>query len=234
MADFQVEEMKDWAAFKSRQSKYLSYSRAMRAQFIFRGQGSNTWRLEPTIDRLPGSKSLDDVARSALRAKLIEEFRDACMGLRSSEEHPSSDEEWEFLGRHHGLPTTILDWTQSPFVGAFFAFHEPTDAKFASVWVLQRAHVEMKSIPQLTIDPSETVLRFNIRAAEQRGVSMRVLAKTPSVEDLLGRSLIRLDIPIRDRTRALAELDEMLVNARTLYRDLDGAARLATFRARES
>ena len=234
MADFRVEVMKDWTSFKTRQTKYLSYTRAMRAQFIFRGQASNSWRLEPTIDRLSGANNLDDLARSTLRLKLIDEFRYACIGLRSSEEHPSDEAEWEFLGRHHGLPTTILDWTQSPFVGAFFAFHEPSDTEFVSVWVLQLAHAEIKTISQLAIDPPETILRFNIRATEQRGVSMRVLAKTPTIEDLLGRSLIRLDIPTRERSRALAELDEMLINARTLYRDLDGAAQLATFRAMES
>ena len=133
-----VEQLTSWEAFKERLArKYLTYALDDRRKFLYRGHSKSTYELKPTIDRL-GKRFRNDDERNELLSQLVNEFRRSSYGLQAPIEFPRTDEEWEYLGRHHGLPTSILDWTRSPYVAAYFAYEgaDATECPWVSIWVL--------------------------------------------------------------------------------------------------
>jgi len=227
-----IEVLDSWAHFKKRLARYLSYPQAVRDQMLFRGHASSQWELLPTLDRMPEFRAASDEQRNTIRDALIQEFKMACWGLQDDHKQPVDNLEWEFLGRHHGLPTTILDWTASPYVAAYFAFCEspPQDAVHASIWVLEASGIEWGQVPEITMIDLERAARLNLRAVEQEGRGMRVESIENPASKILNRCLRRLDIPIAERRNALVDLNEMRINARSMFRDIDGAARTAMMR----
>jgi hypothetical protein len=200
---------------------------AMRQQqLIFRGHADSRWPLRATLDRyrtFGGSAE-----RATCLDRLIGQFRQQALSLRANI-RAKTHLEWELLGRHHGLPTTVLDFTYLPYVAAYFAFADPAsrDAKYSSVWALDRQVFDPRELPQLELLDEEEYKRFNPRAQEQRRLFLKIKDVSQTVEELLGDALIRYDIPVSQRQMALTALDRMTVNARNLFRDLDAAARTA-------
>ena len=96
----------------------------------FRGQAVAKWQLQPSIMRPPHSPD-DEIV-------LLKKFKQNAVPLIDTV--PVPEEEWLFLMQHHGVPTRLLDWTESPLVALYFAVAEARDAKHrnkdAALWCL--------------------------------------------------------------------------------------------------
>lgn len=103
--------IRDWADFSER-----AVSRDAN-RWIFRGVPQSDYELIPKVGRPRSQRrpySLDD------ERKALERFR------RAARPHLNFDPSdnwlaWMSVAQHHGLPTRLLDWTESPFVALYFA-----------------------------------------------------------------------------------------------------------------
>lgn len=99
---------------------------------FYRGQG-NIWSLLPSIFRNKGLTYLEE-------NQLFSDF--ASYG--ASKMHPEMNS-WDilFTMRHHGLPTRLLDWTESFSVALYFALQQNDDNPV--IWVLDPYELNYKS-----------------------------------------------------------------------------------------
>jgi hypothetical protein len=150
MSDTEME----WEDFKREAASLLTNAKAEGSIVLFRGQASNNWRLETTLERSELSYEVADHFRTILRIKPEVE---AFTGLKWSENPSTWDIEQDLLGgyelfgsrllrgemphysylaylRHHGFPSPLLDWSASPMVAAFFAFRTPSDSDWVAIY----------------------------------------------------------------------------------------------------
>jgi hypothetical protein len=98
----------DWSDFR----KLLT---ELKCHCLFRGHASADYVLLPTIGR-PHRKYEPN---KRVEEDLLAQFKlKALPYLKST---PVHDLEWLIIGRHYGLKTRLLDWTQNPFVALYFA-----------------------------------------------------------------------------------------------------------------
>jgi len=93
----------------------------------WRGHSCARWRLRPKLYRLRRAPEAEQHMALSFRARAQSRYS-RC---------PEADalHTWLFLMQHYGLPTRLLDWTESPLVAAFFAVGEHPDED-AALWVL--------------------------------------------------------------------------------------------------
>jgi hypothetical protein len=84
----------------------------------FRGHARADYKLLPSLARDP--KAL------ALESLLSKRFKQNAYPFRQTP--PSTEWEWQFLMQHYGVPTRLLDWSETPLVGAYFAVHDSQES----------------------------------------------------------------------------------------------------------
>lgn len=108
-------------------------------QLVFRGHRRYDWSLMPTLGRL----TTNGIVTEQLAQAQLERFKRAVRGRLNDAALVNEDDELWSVGQHHGLMTPLLDWTYSPYVALFFAFHkedsgEELDNKYRAIYVLNK------------------------------------------------------------------------------------------------
>lgn len=89
--------------------------------YMHRGHADFEWELETTFERV-FKNHFEKGKNSIIEKYLISEFKSK-FHLYDKENNlkPSSDLGWLSLMQHYGVPTRLLDFTQSPYVALYFA-----------------------------------------------------------------------------------------------------------------
>lgn len=136
-------EFRNWAEFRS----WIDADRQVLPVY-WRGQLDPSWPLASSFEReilslnggaqhgasqkypyggryeRDGKPFWADGFYQAIRDRYLAAFERASAGLRGPSPAKLTTEEWWSLGRHFGLVTPLLDWTESPYIAAFFALSE--------------------------------------------------------------------------------------------------------------
>ena len=235
------------------------------SDFLFRGQADARWNLDTTLER---------VYPDALEAKRY--YSAAWYALPEIEAHtgklweiPAPDDYdqwidqqrmfgWEDVKaleyfvylRHHGFPSPLLDWTQSPFIAAYFAMSSArVDVPRAGIY----AYMEFAggSKGRSSLRPGIRAIGHTVRTHRRHFLQQSEYTfctkKVGSSwyyanhADAFGRlehgpdqrqDLVwRFTIPTSERTPVLRQLDRFNLNAFSLFGSEEGLMETAAFRA---
>ena len=193
---------------------------------------------------LDGKPVWEEGLYRSMRDRYLEVFKRAASGLRGANPANLDTDQWWALGRHYGLVTPLLDWTESPYIAAFFAlaeFHAELQSrggglKFEGqeVAVYRLFHNEKLEGDCLrVVRPAVDELG---RMQGQRGLftwldSERYFELQGFLDDMgKGNLLTRIRISDQALHDGLRDLKAHGIDYRLLYPDLEGAALYANSR----
>lgn len=225
---------KGWPSFEN----FIHETMGNLPDYIWRGQRCSDWPLRSSLDRRLRTSYPADPSEISRRKRFLDRFKIASRGRHTvGTALPKDDDEWWALGQHYGLATPLLDWTASPFIGAYFAFADVTEPQTAhrilyglSVRLVYQKSLKFKADERIQfISP---LVDDNPRLLHQRGL----FTKAPSGLDVeswvrqhfQGRNdkwiLIKILIEERARNSFLRSLERMAVSSLELFPDLTGAS----------
>lgn len=219
-------------------------------QLVFRGHRRHDWGLMPTLGRV----TTNGIITGVLADGQLDRFRRAVRGRLSDTALVNEPDELWSVGQHHGLMTPLLDWTYSPYVALFFAFHKEDDKDekdnpYRAVYVLNKSFLTeneaetnirvfepckdhhgrlVNQAGLFTFSPFDATLENKLTdvLADEEGFTDEELRAASEEEqpEILARYICKIYIKNEERDACVRHLRRMNVHHASLFPDLIGAS----------
>lgn len=120
-----TEHVRSWAEYLEIVNEYTDGS------WLFRGVSSASYVLQPSI----GRKRLGGGYSAKLERDVFARFKREALPYLTFQ--PVDDWDWLALAQHHGVPTRLIDWSESPMVATFFAVANSQSNSDAVVFIMR-------------------------------------------------------------------------------------------------
>jgi hypothetical protein len=214
--------------------------------YVWRGEQRSDWRLESTFDRNRRRRGIRREYRSQALSRHLTQFKQAVCNMAGSDSC-GSDQDWWAYGQHNNLETPLLDWTEDPYIAAFFAFAESDSDKQTDYRVVYALNREIEKWEWTTSNGRTPFVKFvprpalgNNRASAQKGLFTQYVDGNRDITSRVQRNyskageerivLARVEVPNAERVPCLKYMNSRGINHFSLYPDLYGAAKLCNMR----